>query len=194
MNKIFCISGPASTGKTTLFNALQTYQLPYNIYYSPELIREYLSSDHLNQISNSPIKMFNLQIELSKQLIRQYDNILKENYDLVIMDRAPTDIIVYTLINYSLLPSVTTIDQVRLYNIINSLKQLMNKVDHIYLTTVEQNYIPEDDGFRPSIYTEQRQVEINLFNEIQLGNITKLPSDMQERCNIIINDIHKALQ
>ena len=195
MAKILCISGPASTGKTTLLNLIQNQELPYNIKYVPELIRTFIDRDEWNKIKNIPEKMFDLQWKMSRYLIRQYNEYLIDKSDIVLLDRAPIDFIVYTLIQYSLLEKMTQIIQIRLFNITNALKELTDKVTRIYQTQVNDNtFIPEDDGFRPDIYLDQRQVEIDLFNEINIGNKIILPDDNNERVNIIVNDIHKIME
>ena len=206
MAKILCISGPSSSGKTSLLNLLASDKCKeefkkanIKIQFYPEFIRTYVknySNKSFQEICESPIDAFNLQINICDFTREQYSLLLNSPSDIVILDRSPLDLIVYLFLNYMSLPENKMISQARIFqHALNDAKELATYVDINYLTTIDVvNYLPENDGFRPKQYIIKRALEIELFNLISLfPNIKKLPDGLETRASLILDDILKLI-
>lgn len=178
---IISISGPSSTGKSTLFNKLKKIYPQYT--YIEESFRQVVKNKQINL--DDPEQGFLFQYELLKYL-RPVTN------TMCIMDRCGYDHIIYTLLHFLRLNEILQCKYVPLYiQIIIKCRQLLKNINYIFLTQATNNI--EDDNIRPTIYNILRDQEINLFSSlIHKINIPCiiLPSNTEDRIKLITKYIN----
>lgn len=205
---IICISGPSSTGKTTLFNELQSHcELIKSIYngkviFIEEQIRKIAANKYPDKSFNTIIQnsesAISFQLEIADSIYKNYVKILNDNNTLYIIDRSPLDNLVYNIMNYQCDdPEVMIKNSDKLNSACSKMRSLYSYVDRVYLTQVDRcnNSSVERDGFRPEKYEYRRQLEIELFNSIFdfSDKVIKLPSMMSERVKTVLEDFSTIL-
>ena len=153
---IISISGPSSTGKTTLFNTLKK-EFNNKIIFINEVFREYIIN---NQIDfNNAEEAFNFQCDLCKHMI--YQNTLNK---IIILDRCNFDTIVYMTLHFLRLQNKEKYI-IQFLNHIKICEESLLYINFIFLTQA-QTLMIKDDGIRPQIYNILRSQEIDLFNKL----------------------------
>ena len=184
---VLSISGPSSTGKTTLINKLKELYPQYN--YIDEFFREIVKE----QISfDDPERSFLFQCDLCLKMPSPIFNI---NF-VYIMDRCAYDYIVYTSLHFYRLPDELKKQYISKYvESILYCRYLLRNVNCIFLTHTDDRSI-ENDNFRPTIYNELRAEEINLFSTL-IDSVNKkycfLPNDIDNQIFTIENFIKREL-
>lgn len=205
---IICISGPSSTGKTTLFNELQKHhKLIKSIYgnkvvFLEESIRKIAAENYpdktFDEIISTSESAISFQLEIAESIYQNYISILSDRDTLYIIDRSPLDNLVYDIMNYQCDdPEVMMSNSKKLNEACSKMRSLYSYVDRVYLTQVDRsNESIEKDGFRPSKYEYRRQLEIELFNSIFDFSpiVVKLPSMMSERVKTVLEDFSVILR
>ncbi len=190
------LSGPASTGKTTIYEALKAPLLEFaakkglNVSFLVERAREVFANEFALEFETLEA-MFNTaplryQLRLSEAFLEDAFQARNKN-DLVISDRVGLDVLVYTNIQIARGFRDLALEEA----IFENLKISMLKVDKIFMTrpfgTVEA------DGFRPQQYADpaMRAYEENLFNVLggTYPNTIWLPEGCEERIDIIMSTI-----
>ena len=193
MNKIIAISGPSSTGKTTLFNRLQNKLLGVHFY--PEFIRIYVKENNISSdIFNDPVKLFDFQMHLCLYTEEKLKDIHETDH-LCIVDRSPLDCIAYSLMAYSSLDDRSALNYKDVFHShIRKMYDLMHLIDTNYMTRINETYFPENDGFRLKQYISKRALEIELFHLLEMHEkVILLPDSINEREQTIVNMINKKL-
>lgn len=202
---IICISGPSSTGKTTLINELKDYkeliELIYGIgrvQFSTEYIRDYVEKEYPNktfdEIISVPENAIQLQFKIADITYNEFIRMLKDRSVLYICDRCPLDNLVYNILNYHCNDRDLMIKYSEEFSRTCSIvRSLSNYVDRIYLTQVDVSNEKSvvKDGFRPESYEYRRQLEVELFNSIFEFNpkVCKIPSSRNDRISTILQDL-----
>jgi len=202
---IITISGPSSTGKTTLFEKLKKNEsLIQSIYggdvvFVEELVRSTIKDNYGDNTSFEDIVQrdddaIKLQLMISDKIRSYYEEMIYNKDRLYICDRCPLDNVAYNLLNYQCNnPKVMLKYSQKLSDACSMMRALTSYVDRIYLTSVdrENEKSVERDGFRPTSYEYRRQLEIELFNVIFDFNpkVVMLPSVSNDRINVIITDL-----
>ena len=191
---IINISGASSTGKTSLVNTLKSYKpLLESIYngsvvFGEESIREVASLHYegksLQDIFQNKEDSLKIQFDVARYNLKLYTELLKDRQTLHIFDRGPIDNLIYTLLCYNTSPAEVMAKYAKDFSLCCALNRSLSKyVDIIFLTKTDNlAETPEDDGFRPELFSLLRKAEVELFNSIlDKPNITELPSDCNER-------------
>lgn len=200
---IITISGAACTGKTTLLDRLQERTKDrQDIIYFGEFIREMFDKsyqskykDFTNLLQGDPIDI----IDIHKETAKLFNEILwsvDSNNNILVFDRSPLDISIYLYMNLMdyLSKDEKLLDKYReasnyLYRCSNS---FMSHNPIMYYTR-PFNATVVDDGFRPVSLLSRRSLELSLFDKefLSTPNVIVLPSDLDERANIILTKIIK---
>lgn len=197
MFSIITISGPSSTGKTTLLNILKE-KLP-NVHFYDEFIRIFIQENNidLTNIENDPKQLFDFQIQLCIYTQDKFYEIMHRR-EISIIDRSSLDCIVYLLLNYA---NLNNQDKLRYCDLLHKYITKMNTINQFidinYMTQVDINksYLPENDNFRLTPYISQRALEIELFQLVALNsNIVLLPNNINERVNIIFKNVMSKIK
>lgn len=181
---IISISGPTSTGKTTLIHKFRE-QFPEYVYIEEnfrELVKQKVDF-------TDPEKAF----------LFQYDLCLKINMPVTdvnqvyIMDRSSFDAAAYTTLHFLRLDDETKKKYIDKYvEAILRCRLLMKDIDYIFLTPAKSDII--DDGFRPDIYHALRDDEIKIF-DLLIENVHKkycrLPDDIDNQIFTLTNCISR---
>lgn len=183
---IISISGPQSTGKTTLLNKLKEQFPMYK--FIDETFRKQFNGKQLNL--DHAETAFLLMYDFCNN---NYIESVNKN-QICIMDRCGFDNIVYLTLHFMRLSDNLKKEYITKYaECVMYCKSLLGKVDHIFLTQSINNLI-QDDNFRPKIYHQLFDQEIKLFNSlISLIDMpyTVLKSDVNERIEQINHFIIK---
>lgn len=202
---IISISGASSTGKTTLLNTLSNYikEDKYFEYIKVDYVTEYFR-DYMHEYSidtqtafDDPIESLKIQYSLIQYLENTYNKLKNIKHSLIICDRCPLDSLIYTSLHYFRLSDIDKARQIKSYmDNIKICKELTNKyIDRIYFTSpTKQTLKIEDDGERPKIYEDSREIEITLFDEIFKKKGIKLPPKTLDRCSFILRDIKSIIE
>lgn len=189
---IISISGPSSTGKSTLISALKEYYGDGCVIMS-EVIRESLAEmlktyGSLNGIYEDK----DATLKSIEKLCDDYCNsVLKLPYldsKPIIMDRCHIDGIVYALINT--LP-FDGCDEV-VSKVVTRYLSTPIEFDKVYFTVPSDDDKIEDDGFRSMQLLHRRPLEVNLFKMYHTQrNAVVLPDGVYKRVHLIVSDIEK---
>ena len=200
---IITISGPSSTGKTSLLESLKDYQdfiervAKRPVVFGKESIREVVSQRYgqksLQDIFADPEESIKLQFEVARYNQDLYASLMKNSDVLHIYDRGPLDNLIYTLLCYNSAPEKLLQKYSKDFSKYCALNRaLSNCINTIFLTKIDY-YMdhPEDDGFRPELFSALRKVEIELFNTIFEKNnrVVNLPSSSSERLSAVLSKI-----
>lgn len=183
---IISISGPSSTGKTTLFNALK---INLNDFYTKtnDIKNIFIEEDFRRYVKNRQISLDDPEIAFNFQ----YD-LLNNSIELVpkigsnfILDRCAYDTLVYGTLHFLRLENKEKyINKYIEYTI--ECNELLKNIKYIFLTQVKTDKI-ENDNIRPIIYEKLRLQEINLFNTLYKNLNIKtihLPLNLNDQLNI----------
>ena len=197
---IIAISGPSSTGKTTLVQSLKNYKgliesiLGRQVYFKGEDIREMLPADAVldEVLADSQVAM-ELQFKIIESNIERYMDLLKNPHIAYICDRCPLDNVVYMILNYMRTSPELALKYAADFRKYGSIaKSLTSYVERIYLTKNDNSMLKaEPDGFRASFYDTFRALEVELFNGYfdNLPTVKVLPSESADRLNFLLNDL-----
>lgn len=196
---VISISGPASTGKTTLINQIKSqgklanYK---NIIIVNEIIREMFKEDFLPQVGSVEQMMEDKDYDLKwvkevgkrtsahiKNEINKYNN----DDTLIILDRCTLDHFIYSLmhtIKFSLTPE-------EFYEFVKEYSKRDENIDYIFLTSIPENDFYEIDGIRPKTWENTRYLENSLFELIFKEVSIKLPHNNDDRIKVIEDTIIK---
>lgn len=205
---IIAISGPSSTGKTTLFNKLKNEHKDFiesvyhngKVVFHEESIRKIIENEYsipFEEIIKNPETAVKLQLRIADEMYESTKMMLSDFTTLYICDRCPLDNIVYNIMNYqSDNPDFMIKHAEDLSHACSIMRSMYHYIDRIYLTSVDRDSTIVRDGFRPTGYEHRRQLEIELFNTIfDFSNkVLKLPSTMNERITTILSDLSEKLE
>lgn len=195
--KLFNIVGPLSSGKSTLLEALRVpltlkcLEDDVTLKMLPECVRLVWRDKYEGKYESLEQIMTEADLFLNWQwdLLRKYEQQLSEasKYDIVISDRGPLDIMLYTVMHGNC--------KNPLYgDILQRCVALYGLVDWTFVTMP----LPiENDILRPATHTNQRYLEIIMFKDIlsrqcaiKLGyNIDENISSILRHVEIELNDI-----
>lgn len=190
---IISISGPTSTGKTTLIRKIQQkgnlgkYK---NIIIINEVIRDIFKNEFLPKVNSMENMMTNKEYILQwvKRVGESSSNhiekeISKYNNDdtLVILDRCIIDHFIYSIMH----TAKFDIPLNEFYQAISTYKLSKQKIDYIFLTTIPENDFYDVDGIRPQDWSESRALENDLFKLLFSNFAIDLPYDIDERIKVI---------
>lgn len=198
---VISISGPASTGKTTLINKIKEKGMigKYkNIIVINEVIRDIFKNEFLPEVGTMENMMKNKQWVLKwvekvgEATSNHINNEIKQHYKddtLIILDRCIVDHFIYSIMHTAKfdIPLNEFSKAIKTYNLSSI------KIDYIFLTSVPKNDFYDIDGVRPKDWEETRDLENSLFQLLFGNNAIKLPYDIDERINLIEKTIDKTI-
>ena len=194
---IISISGPSSTGKTTLIKEIQRkgnigkYK---NIVVINEVIRDIFKNEFLPKVGSMENMMKNKEYVLEwvekvgeSSSFHIDKEIEKYNSDdtLIILDRCIIDHFIYSIMH----TAKFDIPLDKFYKAISTYKLSKQKIDHIFLTSIPENDFYDVDGVRPQDWSETRELENGLFQLLFSNFSINLPYDINERIKIIEDKI-----
>jgi len=178
--KIIFVSGVASSGKSTLCNALRREL-------GADLVEEQtqrVTKEHLIKASNDPIFAGLLQSSiLSKYDSEIFDLLLLSDKEYIVVDRALIDVY-----NYAELYGVGDIALNRMQDLINKIMIQIADYADIYIFTTQAKPFKED-GKR---YSKDFQREIDIFQENQdliKSPLMALNGDLDENIQKITENV-----
>lgn len=198
MATFISISGPSSTGKTTLVDSLSTHRELSNAVFSPDLYSA-VWTDLVDQGFFSEWKEINTDSEYLClyviRLIDYYENYIKsyENTDkLVILDGCWLDLAIYAIINLWYTRVIKEVQE----EILHKLNKFDDHLSRIYFTSfdeskqIKQKYRMQ---YRMANMKLNRPLEIQFYELYKnFKNAVNLPSsDISESSLFIINDLSK---
>lgn len=190
---IISISGPTSTGKTTLIGKIKERGYIGNykkIVIIHEVIRDIFKKEFLPKVGSMDDMMQNRETLLEwvesvgenssqhiESEISKYDN----DDTIIILDRCIIDHFIYAIIH----TTKFSISLEEFYKVISKYNLSTKKIDYIFLTSVPENDVYDVDGMRPQAWSDGRSLENSLFQLI-FGNFSiGLPYDIEERIKVI---------
>lgn len=201
---IITISGPSSTGKTSLIENLRKHQeyleslVQMPVVFGNESVREVVSSQYklksLQDIFKDQEESLKLQFKVAEYNKSLYSSIIKDNHCLYIFDRGPLDNLIYTLLCFNNCSSDLMLKYANDFSNYCALNQwLSENIDLILLTKPDDAVLsPEDDGFRPDLFSLLRCVETELFKLVFRGlKVVDLPSDHNDRLVCFFSEVTK---
>ena len=198
MATFISISGPSSTGKTTLVDSLSTHRELSNAVFSPDLYSA-VWTNLVDQGFFSEWKEINTDSEYLClyviRLIDYYENYIKsyENTDkLVILDGCWLDLAIYAIINLWYTRVIKEVQE----EILHKLNKFDDHLSRIYFTSfdeskqIKQKYRMQ---YRMANMKLNRPLEIQFYELYKnFKNAVNLPSsDISESSLFIINDLSK---
>lgn len=190
---IISISGPSSTGKTTLINKIKEKGMigKYKkIIVINEVIRDMFKNDFLPEVGTMENMMKDKQwvlkwVEKVGEVTSNHINneIKKHVKDdtLIILDRCIVDHFIYSIMH----TAKFDIPLNKFYKAIKTYNLSSTKIDYIFLTNVPENDFYDVDGVRPKDWEKTRDLENSLFQLLFGNNAIELPYDIDERINLI---------
>ncbi len=198
MAKFIAISGPSSTGKTTLVNSLSTHRELSNAVFSPDLY-DTVWTNLVDQGLFSEWKEINTDSEYLClyviRLIDYYENYIKSYEDtdkLVILDGCWLDLAIYAIINIWYTRIIKEVQE----EILHRLNRFDKHLSRIYFTSfdeskqLKQRYRMQ---YRMANMKLNRPLEIQFYELYKnFRNAVTLPSsDISESSLFIIDDLSK---
>ena len=197
---IITISGAACTGKTTLVDKLQ--EKTDDVVYFGEFIRDMFDTKYCNKyddftslLQGDPMDIIDIHKETAKLFNEILWSIGSED-KIIVFDRSPLDISIYLYMNLMdyLAKDEKLLDKYReASNYIYRCTESFMKHNPVMYYTRPFNATVLDDGFRPISLLNRRSLELSLFDKefLSTPNVILLPSDLDERANIILSKIIK---
>lgn len=190
------LSGPASTGKTTILESIKEPLQAFaekkglNVMFREEQAREVFKAEFAEKygdmdtlLARDPLRF---QLRLSEVFLQDVF-LARKKEDLVLSDRVGLDVLVYT--NIHIMRGYRNLEYER--QICANLKTTMLKVEKIFMTQPLGQV--EQDGFRPGKYSEPliRAHEENMFNVLggTYPNTVWLPEGREDRISLIMSTI-----
>lgn len=201
---IITVSGPSSTGKTTLVESLKPYSgilsslSGKSVVFVPESIREVTEKEYsgkpLQEIFQDAEESMRVQFSVTDLNLQRYSDMLAHPENLYICDRGALDNLVYTLLRYiSSPPEIMAKYAARFSSCCASNRMLAGLEDIAFITKPDYlSGLPEDDGYRPEMFSLMRKAENELFSAaFRSGNVMCLPSDTHERCVAVMQAVRR---
>lgn len=189
---IISISGPSSTGKTTLINKIKKLGKLGDfkkIIVVNEVIRDMFQHEFLPKVGSMENMMKDKETVL--QWIKKVGENTRNHIDkeikkadsdaLIILDRCIIDHFIYSIMH-------TTKFEIPLhefYQAIRTYQPCNEKIDYIFLTNVPNDDFYDVDGIRPQDWAETRDLENSLFQLLFKNCSIELPYDIDERIKVI---------
>lgn len=189
------ISGASSTGKTSLVETLKQHHKPLlesifngSVVFGQESIREVASIQYsgrsLQDIFQNKEDSLKIQFDVARYNYELYTELIKRKDVLYIFDRGPIDNLVYTMLCYNTSPVEIMAKYSKDFSKYCALNRSIAKYADLVFLTKADNLVdaPEDDGFRPQLFSLLRKAETELFSVIlDKPDVIELPSDCNER-------------
>ncbi|MBQ4263744.1 MAG: AAA family ATPase [Bacilli bacterium] len=194
---IISISGPASTGKTTLIRKIKEIGKlgKYSkIVIVNEVIRDIFKNNFLPKVGSMENMMKDKELVLEwiekvgQETSMHINNEIKKNLEedtLIILDRCIIDHFIYSIMH----TAKFDIPLEGFYNAIKTYTLSETKIDYIFLTSIPEKDFYDIDGIRPKDWEETRGLENSLFQLLFGNNCINLPYDIDERISIIDSTI-----
>lgn len=197
---ILNITGPASTGKTTLVNDLKSYTEELKKIFNVEEVKvlhetargifdryfsnKYSTLEELLGNSRDAIEYHRYITINQLQTMSKYSNMPDT---LLICDRCELDTMVYLSLNYHNIQDESLREELEvLYReMLRQLHESFLQSNNITFRTLPFKDV-EHDGFRPGLYDVLRQSECLGFDMITESVSILLPSGREERVNFIL--------
>lgn len=198
MAKFIAISGPSSTGKTTLVNSLSTYKELSKAVFSPDMY-ETVWSSLVEQGFFSEWKEINTDDEYLclyvLRLIDYYENFIRsyENTDkLVILDGCWVDIAIYSVLNLWYTRVIKEVQEEILHRI-NTFDKHLSRIYFTNFDGSKQMKQKHRMQYRMANMKTNRPLEIQYYDLYKnFKNAVNLPStDVSDASLFIINDLSK---
>jgi nicotinamide riboside kinase len=198
---LVAISGPASSGKTTLLDDLrqpiktivgnipvvwqqERARLVYEVVYASK----YDSFSDL--LANAAL---DYQISLAEAFAADVAEVKANPEKIYIADRSGFDVAVYTM----LIGGKGEEDAKKIERVFDLIHGSIHGVDMMFLTGPLPSGLMED-GFRPCQYSDPatRSMEVSIFRHLALmhANCIQLPPDRYERVQLISSNISRLIQ
>lgn len=194
------LTGPASSGKTTILNGLKAVLPTFaqakglEVVFQEERVRSIFEQEFQEEYGTFENLMAQrpLEFQLRASEVLMADAFAHQSRDIIVIaDRAALDMLVYTTINIARGfrdPWIETM-------IFGNLKKAMLRVDKVFMTRPLPLVV--NDGFRPDCYAgDIRILEENLFNVLggTHPNTVWLPTEHDARLDLIMNTIRGAYE
>lgn len=202
---ILSISGPSSTGKTTLINdlykngnVLKSLTGTENVVKVEETARG-LFTEHFGkkypsfeELLKNGADTMEFEFIVARDQIHKYAKYAQDNTTLYLCDRCPLDTMVYLALNYQYAnQKVRESYSSRYQSMLTNLKDCYDRSAsqmRVYKTLPFSDESIEDDGFRPMQYVYRRQAELLAF-DLLTTDLLILPSDRQERVQVVLDNL-----
>lgn len=196
MAKFISISGPSTTGKTSLIDSLSTHKEMYDVILSPDMHdvvwNEMVQIGHFSEFS----EILSDSDYLCTYMIRLIDhyNEYMDRYEdedaIVLLDGCWLDFTIYAVLNMWYTRIIKSVQE----EILEKIAKYDDRISRIYLTTADDEKYPVDKfRLRGKITTfrANRPLEIQYYKIARhLKNAMMLPStDISESSLFIIEDM-----
>lgn len=196
MATFIAISGPSSTGKTTLVNSLSTHKELSKAVFSPDLYEAVWSDlvyrgffSEWKEINTDPdyLCVYILKlIDYYENYIRQYE----DKDDLVILDGCWLDLSIYAILNLWYTRAIKGVQE----DILHRLNKFDEHISRIYFTNFDETKqvkIPHRRQYRIANLKTNRPLELQFYNLYKnFKNVVDLPStDISDSSLFIIKDL-----
>lgn len=200
---IIAISGPSSTGKTTLLqdlyhrnNVLTLATDASEVILVKEtarsLFEDYFSDRYVTfeELLGNDRDTIEFEILVAKDQIASYNEYNENSSVLYLCDRCPLDTMVYLALNYQYASKEVREEYSNRYlSIMRELFDCYNNSDiRVYRTFPFPDESIEADGFRPIQYIYRRQAELMAFDLVNV-DLVELPDNRHDRVETIMNDL-----
>lgn len=199
------LSGPASTGKTTLINKLMEHEDKLKdilgvkkVVSVSETARKIFDEEFketyvtFENLVNDDLDIMRFQNMVAKDQIEKFHQEYMYNNDtLYLLDRGPLDTMIYTSLNYHHLKSNVVKNLVRdiyedtMVRLLDTYRK-SNDSGYYFCTVGSSDVI--DDGFRPLSYINRRNAELVAFDMIR-GQMCTLPEGLDSRVDYILKHL-----
>lgn len=196
MARFISISGPSTTGKTSLINNLSTHQEISHAIFSPDMhdvvwgdLVERRLFYEFSDISTDPEYLCTYLIRLA-DYYNQYMDAYEDTDSLVILDGCWLDLAIYSTLNMWYNRNIRPVQE----EILSKISKYDSRVSKIYLTRADDDKYPVDRlrlRGKMSTFRANRGLEIGYYKIADhLDNSITLPStDMDENSLFILNDL-----
>lgn len=200
---ILAISGPSSTGKTTLLRDLYKRSHVLGLATNAKeiilveetartLFEDYFSDryDTFEELLGNDKDTMEFQLLVAKDQLASYEEYKANDHNLYLCDRCPLDTMVYLSLNYQY-ASAEVREQYRT-KYLDTLKKLWDCYHDANIRTYRTFPFPDEsieaDGFRPIQYTYRRQAELLAFDLMNV-NMLSLPANRHSRIETVLNNL-----
>lgn len=190
------ISGPSTTGKTSLVNTLSTHLELSHAVFSPDmhdvvwgnLVDRGLFSE-FSDISTDPEYLCTYLIKLV-DYYNEYLDSYKDSDALVILDGCWLDLTIYSVLNMWYNRNIRPVQE----ELLSRVSKFEERISRIYITQADDLQYPVDKlrlRGKMSTFRANRGLEIKFYKVAEhLKNSVKLPStDVSDSALFILNDL-----
>lgn len=198
MANFIAISGPSTTGKTSLVNALSAHKELSDIVFSPDIQdvvwQELVDAGHFSEFTEICKDSDYLSIYILRMIdyYNNYIDSIKNSDFTVILDECWLDLAIYSILNMWYTRGIKSLQE----EILHKISLYDEMISRIYITKADDEKYPVDKNrLRGRMYTFRmnRPLEIRYYELAKhFKNAVPLPSsDISDSSLFIIDDLSK---